>query len=253
MLQGPLFLVGPQRSGTTALGIMLSHAISDIGGCFTVNGRLPYMLQRWWRDADLRAIHVRADEVVHGLRRMPVLGVPGEEWQERACLTVLQRARYASQNNTSMIEDIREICETAYGGRLWGDKYNEYLTELPALTTIFPDARWVYLYREPESVVSSMLEWRKNKPWNPSTDWRAADKWAFWTNCWNEFRSQIAPAMKLEILYDDLCAGRHQDLSNFLGMDLAPYLKTFRKPVKELTEPIRLSEGAIKARQSFFG
>lgn len=253
VVEGPLFLVGPQRSGTTALGIMLSRAISDIGGCFTVNGRLPYMLQRWWRDADLRAIHMRADEVVHGLRRMPVLGESGEQWQERACFSVIQRAQFALQNDTSMIEDIREICETAYGGKLWGDKYNEYLTELPALSAIFPDARWIYLYREPESVVASMLEWRKNKPWNPTSDCRAADKWAFWTNCWNDFRSEINPAMKVEILYDDLCAGRHQDLSDFINIDLGPYLVEFKEPAKKLKKRIRLTGEAVRARQRFFG
>ncbi len=67
----PILLVGPQRSGTTALGAALSDALAAVGGCFTVNGKLLYLLRRWWTDADAAARHLRDDEVWHSLARIP--------------------------------------------------------------------------------------------------------------------------------------------------------------------------------------
>ena len=59
----PVILLGAQRSGTTALGSVLSAAFADTGSLFTNNGKLPYVLHRWCTDADLRGQHLRVESV----------------------------------------------------------------------------------------------------------------------------------------------------------------------------------------------
>src|SRR4051812_36557269 len=80
----PVFLVGAQRSGTTALASCLSAAFARRGGTFTVNGKLLYVLSRWMRPEDLHGRHLRTDEMLHALRRRSVWGVGSEQWLERA-------------------------------------------------------------------------------------------------------------------------------------------------------------------------
>jgi hypothetical protein len=225
----PTFLVGAQRSGTTALGLAFSRAIASVNGCFTVNGKLPYFLRRWWTPPDAEARHLRSDEVAHGLTRIPAQGEEADEWLKRACDAVVASARRASHTKVSIVHEVRRICAEAYGHGPWGDKYNEYLLELPWLHEIFPDARWVFLVREPGEAVASMLAWRHDKPWNPRESAAASAKWAHWTSRWLVFRNSIERWRRIEIDYASLCEGHHDNLSEFLGVDMAPFLTDFRR------------------------
>lgn len=226
----PILLVGPQRSGTTALAAALSQAIATAGGCFTVNGKLPYLLRRWWTDPDATARHLRSDEVAHALVRIPAQGPGADAWLLRAREALLASARRAGDTSVSTMDEVRRICAEAYGPGPWGDKYNEYLLDLPWLHATFPDARWVFLVREPGEAVASMLAWRHDKPWNPHDAGAASVKWAHWTSRWLAFRGAVAPRNRIEVDYAALCEGRHDALSELVGVDLTPFLATFRRP-----------------------
>ena len=225
----PILLVGAQRSGTTALGGAMSKAIATLGGCFTINGKLPYLLRRWWTPEDRDAQHLRSDEVAHGLARLLPQGEGADEWLKRTHEALQASARRASLTRVSIVNEVRRVCAEAYGLGPWGDKYNEYLLDLPWLSAMFPDARWVCLTREPGEAVASMLAWRKDKPWNPSEAASAAKKWAYWTSCWLAFRDSVSPQQRIEIDYGALCEGRHENLSEFVGVDMLPFLTNFRR------------------------
>jgi hypothetical protein len=225
----PIFLVGAQRSGTTALAVALSRAIATLGGCFTVNGKLPYLLRRWWTDRDAHAQHLRSDEVVHALNRIPAGGNGAEAWLKRAHEAVLASTGRAREQNVSMATEVRRVCAEAYGQGPWGDKYNEYLLDLTWLHQMFPDARWVFLAREPSEAVASMLAWTHDKPWNPRDAGPASAKWAYWTSRWLEFRDVVAPRQRIEIDYTSMCEGFHDKLSEFIGLDMKPFLLDFRR------------------------
>jgi hypothetical protein len=226
----PIILVGAQRSGTTALAAALSKAIATLGGCFTINGKLPYLLRRWWTSPDADAQHLRSDEVTHGLTRMPAQGDGADEWLKRAQEALLASACRASKTRVSIVDEVRRVCAEAYGQGPWGDKYNEYLLDLPWFNAMFPDARWVFLVREPGEAVASMLAWRHCKPWNPRETAAASSKWAHWTSRWLAFRDSVAPRQRMEIDYASLCEGHHNKLSEFVGVDLTPFLTNFRRP-----------------------
>lgn len=225
----PVFLIGAQRSGTTALAQALSEAFAAAGGCFTVNGKLPYLLERWWVQGDLDCQHLRADEVEHALRRMPVGGVNSEAWLERAGAALRAGAIRAARRQAlpTVEEEVRLICEQAYGARPWGDKYNEYLLELPWLARVFPTARWIFVVREPGDAIASMLGWRQEKAWNPREAAVAAKKWAAWNSRWLCFRDSLDARLRFEIGYEQLADEGGHRLSEWLGLDVATHLSGF--------------------------
>jgi hypothetical protein len=241
----PVLLVGAQRSGTTALAHALSASFSDRGGCFTVNGKLPYLLRRWWTREDAQARHLRADEVAHGLERLPAQGVGAEAWLARARRALADSAaRVAGAGVASGVEtEVRRVCSDAYNAAPWGDKYNEYLLDLRWLAHVWPNARWVFLGRDPHAVVASMLRWRRDKPWNPTSALAASEKWAAWNARWLDFRTELPPARRAELDYDRLCEGRAESLSELLDFEMSPYLTGFARVSDSVTD-YELSESA---------
>jgi Sulfotransferase family len=246
----PVFLVGAQRSGTTALAFALAQAFAATGGCFTVNGKLPYLLRRWWTQEDLDRRHLRADEVEHGLRRVPVAGVDIAGWLDRSSTALRSSAARAAHGEAAAeVEvEVRRICEETYGACLWGDKYNEYLLDLPWLARVFPTARWIFIAREPADVVASMLAWRREKAWNPREARAAAAKWAAWNERWLRFRASIEPGQVFETGYEQLIDSDADGLSAWLGLDLAEHLSDFR--VRRPAEPAELTREALDVRRS---
>src|ERR1700685_4648898 len=101
----PIMLVGAQRSGTTALAVALSQGIATLGGCFTINGKLPYFLRRWWTPADADAHHLRSDEIAHALER--IRDDAAGAWLNRAREALLASARRAGATKVSIEDEVR--------------------------------------------------------------------------------------------------------------------------------------------------
>jgi hypothetical protein len=129
--------------------------------------------------------------------------------------------------------EMRTICKDAYVAEetVWGDKYNEYLLDLPFLNELFPQAVWIFLVRDPRQVVASMLEWSGDRPWNPREQEACSRKWSAWNNRWLEFRSRIPKARRIELLYgsplDALCTF----LSEYFDVNLAIHLRCYQPAV----------------------
>jgi Sulfotransferase family len=138
----PLILLGAQRSGTTALAAVLDAAFDEVGGVFTINGKLPYLLHRWCTDADLRGRHLRVDELLHALRRRPPYGRNSARWLEVTERVLRAAARdVADGMSCDAVTLRRRLVRDAYAGSTrFGDKYNEYLLELDNLAATMPDA-----------------------------------------------------------------------------------------------------------------
>jgi len=234
-MRPPLFLVGAQRSGTTALAHAISGQVhAQHGGVFTVNGKLWYLLLRWLDVADLEARHFRADEVCYALRRRPAQGAGAAEWLSRAdgALRVMA-AEVASGVYPADPAGVRQACRAVAaavaGAAPWGDKYNEYLLQLPELRATFPEARWLFLRRHPAEVVASMTEWTGVRPWNPASPRDCEAKWMSWNRRWLSFRSGLTPDRVLELDYADLCSGAaNRAVQEFTELDLTAALRGYR-------------------------
>jgi hypothetical protein len=242
-----LLLLGAQRSGTTALAHALSRAFADEGGIFTVNGKLPYLLPRWTTAADLAGRHLRADEIAHALRRKPPEGEGVDRWLKGVDQVLREAAAAVARGShdpygahrTRGLDDahadpaaalVADIVARAYAPwRRWGDKYNEYLLDLPAVLSAVPDARMVLLVRHPLETAASQLEWTGDRPWRPRTVEDACAKWAAWHRPWFEAVPGLDPGRLLVVGYRALCEGRAAErLGAFCGLDLAPYLSGLR-------------------------
>lgn len=253
----PVFVVGAQRSGTTALAAAVAGAFEAAGHSFSVNARLPLLLQRWCTDSDLAGRHFRADEVAASLAAYgPARYPPG--WRARATAALdaaAERAAAGSPDGDAVAEArrIRVEAYTASGGGQWGDKYNEYLLELDHLHRLFPAARWVFVARRPADVVASMLAWDKDRSWHPRHAAACADKWAWWNEQWLRFRRRVPARRRVELDYGRLCAGDHGVLDRILGLPVAPHLAGYRpRPARPstavaLTERARAAEVALAA------
>lgn len=242
--QSPVFIVGSQRSGTTALAMAVSRAAARRGGLVTINGRLPYLLSRLIPQRDLAAGHVRVDDVIACLRRRPALGDGAERWLSRVEHRLLRAAREVADGDGSAAQAlwVRDLVQACYDNPvLWGDKYNEYLLDLDELHGAFPDARWIYVARHPASVVASMQRW-EGKPWNPATVAGALQKWMHWNSRWFAFRGRLAPARRLELRYETL-PERARSIERLLGIDVGDDLNASWAPrpgddVTPVPEPI---------------
>ncbi|MGV9308925.1 sulfotransferase [Nonomuraea sp. NPDC003727] len=239
-MNGPLLLLGAQRSGTTAFAHALSRAYADSGGLFTVNGKLPYLLPRWCTRSDLAGRHFRADEIWHALGRKPVAGQGVAHWRVRvgtALRAAASRVAEGRRDDPSAL--VREILTESYAAwPFWGDKYNEYLLDLPTVLEAVPSARLLLLVRHPYEVAASTHEWAGERPWKPATDVGACAKWAAWHRGWLALAPALDPARQMVVGYRALCDGRAtRRLSTFVGLDLAPYLGGLRARRSTCPEP----------------
>ncbi len=222
----PLILLGAQRSGTTALAGVLDTAFEAVGGLFTINGKLPYVLHRWCTEEDVRARHLRVDEMLHALRRRPPYGRRGERWLATVESVLREAAAEVAAGSTGDAVALRrDLVRRAYAGATrFGEKYNEYLLELDRLAETVPDARWALLVRHPSAVAASMLRWSGDRPWRPRTREAALDKWAAWHEPWLRHERTRDPARCVVVEYGRLCGGEDLDrLSEAAGLELAPF------------------------------
>ncbi|MGW2649020.1 sulfotransferase family protein [Streptomyces sp. NPDC001393] len=237
-MTGPVLLVGCQRSGTTALSYALSSAFAAAGGHFTVNGKLPYLLDRWLTPVDLEARHFRADEVLYALDRKPPQGTGVEVWRAQAEAALRRAARDVAEGAVRDADELaHRITSESYAGfPYWGDKYNEYLLHLPRLGRMLPDARFLVLVRHPDEVADSMLRWTGDRPWCPVSRAAAHAKWTAWNAAWLEFSASLPTDRFLVAEYRDVCRGEATArMEAFLGLELTPFLAELAPRTNEVT------------------
>lgn len=229
----PVFVVGPQRTGTTLLGrILADHEQSS----FTVNCKLLYYLKVWLEASSEKESywHFRADEIVHSLKRKPIIGV-GDNFIDDVLAPVLFEVAREGADSTGNNWDesaglsglVRKIMNSVHSelnpsAKFWGDKYNEYLLMLDWLRGIYPDARFVMTYRDGEAVGRSMAQRFQDRPWCPTNEEACCDKYLHWKKIWESKALNIRPNNKLTIIYEELVDDimtQLRRLADFVGLD----------------------------------
>ncbi|NBE92563.1 hypothetical protein FE391_09155 [Nonomuraea sp. KC401] len=231
MTKRPVILLGSQRSGTTALASILDRAFAEAGGQFTINGKLPYLLHRWCTPADLRGRHLRADEILHALRRRPPYGLSAERWLETTEQVLrAAAAEVADGKITDVVALRRDVIRRSYGAAaFFGEKYNEYMLELDLVAESVPDAMWILLIRHPAQVARSVQRWAGDRPWRTSDHASALAKWVAWHEPWLENERAGRSEHSLVIEYGRLCAGPDlHRLSETLDLDLGRHAYDLR-------------------------
>ena len=227
----PVILLGAQRSGTTALAHVLSAAFAATGGLFTVNGKLPYVLHRWCNQADVAGRHLRADEMIHALRRRPPYGDTAGAWLARVEQVLRNAAHEVAHGQWSEALALRRaIVRDSYASATrFGDKYNEYLLALDQLVETMPDAHLVVLFREPAAVAESVLRWSGDRPWLPRDLPAAYDKWVAWHRPLLSHPLSRDPSRCTVVEYRSVCTGPDlRRLAETIGAELLPFAALLR-------------------------
>lgn len=246
----PLILIGAQRSGTTILAHLISEAYQQNQGCFTVNGKLLYFLKRWLTDNDIKNFHFRADEIIYSLRRKKPYGKNIDFWLGNVEEVLnkysgeIANGKYENANSIELTRKIIMECYAPY--HLWGDKYNEYLNDLPYINCLFPKAKYILLYRNPFEVSESTLKWSRVQSWRPSDTDKNIVKWVRWHDSWFNLLAKINKEDILVLNYKKLCEGEEtKRISQFLNCDFEDYIGKIH-PNKKLKIPDGLPSFAEK-------
>ena len=243
--RAPFFIVGAGRSGTTLLRLIL-----------TGHSRLHIPAETWF----LRDL----------VRQFPLTGALTQPQREHAAAAMVRHERWpdlgldaddlrCAAAALSADAGLRGVVELVYarllaesGKQRLGDKTPHYFEIVPDLTTLFPDAAFIYLARDGRDVAISWIDAGWQRYYEPGFEWPRA------MACLR--RDRLAyPDQVLEVHYEDLVR-RPEDttrrICDFLGEDFEPAMLDWTARVNQVAERDRhlhgrlsqpLSDGAVAA------
>jgi hypothetical protein len=246
---GPVFLVGPARSGTSLLyKVLCLHpdaayisnwvarepAFPWLAGLNRVARRMPDTQRRVWfgDDAANAYVYGRPRSLAQRLFPMPV---EGEPVFARSGIPPSAAPADPAAAGRSLRDALGRI-RSASGGRVMVNKRIANLYRIPFLAQAFPSARFVALVRDGRAVALSLskVDWWPEHPvvWQGGTPrtWAAAgnDPWELCARNWveelramEEGLSAVDPERVLRLRYEDLIAEpgpRLQEIGAFAGL-----------------------------------
>ncbi|MBI4259823.1 MAG: sulfotransferase [Actinobacteria bacterium] len=229
----PAFVVGPGRSGTTMLRLMLdAHPRLAIPPESHFVPAVWRVRRRYQRPGGVDAARLARDIV--GTFRFREWGLPAEE--------VLDRVRALDRPTVADVVEAAFLAYAAHHGKdRWGDKTPSYGLDLPLIAGMFPEARFVHLVRDGRDVALSL----RDVPWGTSDPVQAAEFWSHRVRVARRDGTALGPGRFLELRYEDLVADPEGVLGRvcgFLDLDLRPeMLRYFERSGRALPERVRRS------------
>jgi len=192
-----VFVVGSPRSGTTAVGNALRHAMQLPN--YGESHVLP-VLQGMVEDIDRRLAEPNTQQASRQLANM-MAHLPGEELRERL-----------GENFRSMYRQLNQgesFCDKTPGVAM--------LRSIPAAVWLWPDARFIFCKRRGlENIASRMRKFSQDDFAGHCHDWTMAMK------VWLEMQDCIPAAQRREVDQFDLLRdadGMGRDLGRWVGLD----------------------------------
>ncbi|MDJ0788587.1 MAG: sulfotransferase [Myxococcota bacterium] len=235
-LQGPVIVVGLPRSGSS----FLSHVISQLGDCFIFDD-LYLHREAIGRDAMGRLSDAHLRELLHFLG-----------WQIRA------RLRWGSYSRPNLteedVEPMNESLVAAYSGReaptwyelqrewmtrlalaasarIWGYKCPGEFTHVDQLIEHYPDARFIYLMRDPTNVLASYKNIAGSTDGTPG-QYHPVVYASYWRSAASAYRRHVeryGPERVMLVRFEDLVAdpkGQADRIADFIGTERAREIDT---------------------------
>jgi hypothetical protein len=114
-----------------------------------------------------------------------------------------------------------------HGAVRWGDKTPGYILEMELLAGLWPDARFLHLYRDGRDVALSFLQrgWARHLP-------EAAELWAKRSELGRRIGRGLGPGRYLEVRYEDLVDRGEEELRRiceFIDLDLRPEMLRYHE------------------------
>jgi len=262
-LGAPVVIIGPMRSGTTRLHRLLAadacfahirmfETFSPVPPWSDPPGALPDHRHRFAAfslgllhraDPDTAIIHPTGPhepEEELGLFVPSAWGMKNEvQWR------VPSYARWCEAQDATpayrAMADLLRLVAWHRGeppGRRWVLKTPQHMLDLPALLTVFPDAKLIFLHRDPAAVVGSTCShvWHQMATQCDSLDRRwIGREWLRKTQLKLErvraVRPRLRPEQAIDVHYEDMnrdWQGELERIYRFLDMDIGPALPAMR-------------------------
>jgi Sulfotransferase family len=237
----PIFIGACPRSGTTLLRSMLNTHPS-----VAIPRETRFLPAVWenrarWRDLDDTETRSRLAMLITDLSwtRADRLDTPIDE--------LVKRLMAAPPTLGSILGTCFESYAQATGKRRWGDKRPMYARYLDGVFSLFPDAQFVNVIRDPRASVASM----RKLNWFGGAIGPGLDLWERSVRAVDPWRDVLHSDQFTDVRYEDLVADPTTlltGLAQFLGLsaDSVPVMLTFHEHVDEtvtryhsrLSEPI---------------
>ncbi len=198
----PLFLLGSPRSGTTLLARILNAH--------------PAVLM-----TNESAVFLQLnDNIVKSRRGVRAGLLYGKTYNDLW-------AEHLAENARRLIESYYEkICQAEGKERLryWGEKHPHHSDCLPFLEALYPDAKYLYIVRDPRDTACSIAEMTQVE------FTRALGNWRKFTDKYEGFFQSLGADRRFCLRYEDLVAnysGLTEKILDWLGLDIAEAVSLF--------------------------
>lgn len=213
-----VFIVGCPRSGTTLLQRMLdSHPQLAVANDTHF---IPRAVQKLGLTSNLRLTAPLVEFVRH-YRRYPRLGLPD---------AAIDNAASTAETYPEFISNIYRQFAEAKAKPLSGEKTPDYVKNLPMLNHLFPEARFIHIYRDGRDVALSTLEWATNSKgpgrleyWKESPVGVSALWWKQQVSTGREDGASIGADRYLEVCYELLVDQPEDELRRIADFLDLPY------------------------------
>ncbi|NCF28570.1 MAG: sulfotransferase [Gammaproteobacteria bacterium] len=222
--QRPVFVIGSERSGTTlimaVLGCHPRLAVPEVAWYYP---RFRPYLFTYGDLADSGNFRTLAHEMVHGLRT-PYWGMdvdPATFGDE-----ITQRAASLEQSFAGIYATMFQRYAEEIGKARWGEKTPYNLFYVGEILEDFPDAQFVFIYRDGRDVSAEFLD----SSFGPTNIYCATELWRMGQDAVKPWREKLSSDQWLDIEYEsfvrDPVAGL-QRLCTFIGEDYAEEMLEF--------------------------
>ena len=230
MDNGPIFIVGAPRSGTTLLQFMLrSHP-----HLWFPSGESHFFVPLY-RSRDGFGDLSTVDGVRAVLGEIQKYGArnPDSALNDYPFDADSVAAEFVSEGRNSIpliIAGLFQRNARAEGKSRWGDKTPYYVLHMPLLREMFPDAQFVHIVRDGRDCAMSMLE--RGDEFSIHNHYHAAKVWQHYVDTGQQLGATLPAGAYLEIRYEDLLENPETVIHRVCGFLGEPYdesVVNFRK------------------------
>ena len=212
MAESPIFIVGCPRSGTTLLRDLLrAHPRLTFPG---ETHLLPDLYQGYGDpQSERQAIRLAAKMLEMG--SVPTWGLQ------------LEPSSFANDRSyRALASRLYEAWALSENKPRWGDKTPPYVTKIPVLLQIFPDAKIIHIYRDGRDVA---LSWLKHT-YGPHNLFTAARDWNIMVGAGRRAGIRLSPETYLELRYEALIAAPAETMKRVCAFLDEPFTEAVLRP-----------------------
>ena len=201
----PIFIVGCPRSGTTMLRDLLrSHPHLTFPG---ESQFIPAFYRQYGDPRDGAEARKLAAAILES------------RWVRRWNLPLDAESFAGCRSFRQVLCHLFEAWARQENKPRWGDKTPRYVTEIPLLLKLFPEAKIIHIYRDGRDVARSWIRVR----YRPQNIYTAAQLWKSWVGAGRQAGAALPREMYLEVCYEQLLAQPRETMQRVCEFIAEPF------------------------------